>query len=260
MDQNQQTNRPGQALKTKDALLQEVFQYAAWTHRRDSSEEMSAEFKKALEELLARFFSDLRTLDLPQPLPEGWSYGFSVAADGIELILVKLSPVERQDGSTRYVPEDETQYTLYKTCCKLLTPEEYGKRYSVEPVTVRQWIRRGKLRSALKAGTDWRIPELTDRPERGYLSGMYLWREDIPDLFPDLPGLGSYRWADFAAKQEHGKWLIQLGLAEGESAERRLLLDTKTKEKLELVLITHPLVEWRDRVIDTVVCAEEYEV
>ena len=51
--------------------------------------------------------------------------------------------------------------------------EEYAAATNTEAVTVRQWIRRGKLRNALKIGSEWRIPEITDPPRRGYTPVSY---------------------------------------------------------------------------------------
>ena len=50
----------------------------------------------------------------------------------------------------------------------LLSVEEYAAVYNVSVTTVRQWIRRGKIRSAIKNGCEWSIPELAAVSGRGY--------------------------------------------------------------------------------------------
>ena len=46
--------------------------------------------------------------------------------------------------------------------------------HEVETITVRQWIRRGKLRHAKKNGRDWLIPDTEEKPRRGYTNVHYI--------------------------------------------------------------------------------------
>ena len=65
----------------------------------------------------------------------------------------------------------------------------YAAMLGVEPVTVRQWIRRGKLRYAKKIGRDWLIPDTEDKPQRGFTSVRYLIENGVQiesDEFPLL--------------------------------------------------------------------------
>ena len=70
--------------------------------------------------------------------------------------------------------------------------EENAKEYGVETVTVRQWIRRGKIRNAVKNGREWLIPELTELPGRGYTSAIYMWYEYLYDLPNEYKFLTDY--------------------------------------------------------------------
>jgi hypothetical protein len=67
--------------------------------------------------------------------------------------------------------------------------EQYAAMHEVEPVTVRQWIRRGKLRHAKKNGRDWLIPDTEDKPRRGFTSVQYIVEKEAQiesDEFPLL--------------------------------------------------------------------------
>ncbi|HPR94455.1 MAG TPA: helix-turn-helix domain-containing protein [Syntrophomonadaceae bacterium] len=66
------------------------------------------------------------------------------------------------------------EHTLITVECDYLTVEKYAAMHNVEPVTVRQWIRRGKLRHAKKNGRDWLIPDTEDKPRRGFTSVQYV--------------------------------------------------------------------------------------
>lgn len=64
----------------------------------------------------------------------------------------------------------------------------------IEPVTVRQWIRRGKLRHAKKNGRDWLIPDTEDKPQRGFSPVQYLVEKEVQidsDEFPLLSACDS---------------------------------------------------------------------
>lgn len=80
---------------------------------------------------------------------------------------------------------------------KLLTVDDYANTYGVNTGTVRQWIRRGKIRNAIKLGNEWRIPELTDMPTRGYQTGIYMWMEYLKNLHKEYEFLRNYTTAMF---------------------------------------------------------------
>lgn len=66
------------------------------------------------------------------------------------------------------------EHTLIRVECDYLTIEQYASMLGIEPVTVRQWIRRGKLRHAKKNGRDWLIPNTEDKPRRGFTCVQYI--------------------------------------------------------------------------------------
>jgi excisionase family DNA binding protein len=66
------------------------------------------------------------------------------------------------------------EHTLITVECDYLTVEEFAAMHDVQHVTVRQWIRRGKLRHAKKIGRDWLIPDTEEKPQRGFTSVQYV--------------------------------------------------------------------------------------
>jgi len=65
---------------------------------------------------------------------------------------------------------------------KYYSPEEIGRQYNVKPVTVRKWIREGKLK-ALRLGGLWRISEeqLQEFITAGQSEGRAQEEEEEPD-------------------------------------------------------------------------------
>ncbi|MFZ5645383.1 MAG: helix-turn-helix domain-containing protein [Bacillota bacterium] len=81
------------------------------------------------------------------------------------------------------------EHTFITVKCDYLTVEQYSSMLGIEPVTVRQWIRRGKLRHAKKNGRDWLIPDTEDKPQRGFTSVQYIVEKEAQiesDEFPLL--------------------------------------------------------------------------
>ncbi|MBR6451936.1 MAG: helix-turn-helix domain-containing protein, partial [Lachnospiraceae bacterium] len=129
-------------------------------------------------------------------------------------------------------------FPLLKVSAKLLNVEEFAKRYQVLPVTVRQWIRRGKLRTATKVGTEWRIPELTELPVRGYRSARYEWSEKLTSLPDTFSYINNYNSAEFT-QDEKDKNLYHVDFS-GDNGDRRINCNIKGREQLELMLISDP--------------------
>ncbi len=67
------------------------------------------------------------------------------------------------------VYNERASYKILKVNCGYLSVEEFADACGVEKGTINVWIRRGKLRTALKADSRWLIPELTQlRPRSEY--------------------------------------------------------------------------------------------
>ncbi len=80
--------------------------------------------------------------------------------------------------------------------------DRIGKLYDVEPVTVRQWIRRGKLREAEKVGKEWRISELTDVPGRArYEPATYKWINRLKGIPEEFAFLSDYTNIDIRKRE-----------------------------------------------------------
>ena len=65
---------------------------------------------------------------------------------------------------------------------------------NVQPVAVRQWIRRGKLRPIQKQGMDWLIASIAAPPTRHYISVIYEWDQidrELYKMFPYLKGVST---------------------------------------------------------------------
>ena len=110
----------------------------------------------------------------------------------------------------------------------------------IEPVTVRQWIRRGKLRSATNFGGEWRIPAITDPPTRGYSPVRY-YNNGRLLVIPEEIGVTLNQnpcVIDISKSKDGDGYLVYFDHVQAFFPNN--LISEKTREKLELTLISNP--------------------
>jgi len=138
-------------------------------------------------------FTELRREILRDGLPtitdENMFYDILVTRESISIelrhirliyTLNKLLGLFDKDGKNSKPSIFPYSKTLYSVPFPVLTCAEYANRCGVDQGTVRQWIRRGKLRSAFKTGRDWMIPVTATPPARGFVPGRYHVNSTIP--------------------------------------------------------------------------------
>lgn len=259
-----------QSILTQEQLLDRIRHCRADFQKKAAcgSKEHSDAFYQTLDRLLGMFYSQCARATLPEPLPKWWFYSYAITSTGIRL---QLNHLDWSCCAGFDCVRDE-RFTLVETPATLLTVSEFARQYGIEVVTVRQWIRRGKIRSAIKNGKEWRIPELAElRKNRGYTPCRYNWTSqltDLPEKFSWLDQFESARfWQDCEKKNqfrvaldarkkdpsEFQSWkeleqkrLEVLGVVPGLCLDEagNLLLTGQEREELELYLIASPLVHY----------------
>ena len=104
--------------------------------------------------------------------PDGWFYSFEITNKNAAMYIRHVSEIQEDEDGNVVFDIDE-RFRLINYPVGLLTVEQFASRSKIEAGTVRQWIRRGKLRNAIKVGGEWRIPEITDPPTRGFTPVRY---------------------------------------------------------------------------------------
>jgi len=138
--------------------------------------------------LCEKFYAAVQKCKLPVLAELWWYYGYEFLGNSMELNLCQASDIEVENDEISTMTST-VEHTLIRVECDYLTVEQYAAMLDVQPVTVRQWIRRGKLRHAKKTGRDWLIPCIEDKPGRGYDSVRYIVEDEArieSDEFPLL--------------------------------------------------------------------------
>ena len=153
----------------------------------------SNEVVKNRIKLCEKFYAAVKKCKLPVLTELWWFYEYHFLGNSIELNLCQADEIEVKNdeisGMTATV-----EHTLITVECDYLTAEQYASMLGIEPVTVRQWIRRGKLRHAKKNGRDWLVPNTEDKPRRGFTSVQYIVEKEAQiesDEFPLLSACDS---------------------------------------------------------------------
>lgn len=238
------------AIRGKEDLLATILESKEYMcnckYRDDNECRKSKEYYARLSELFDRFYDDVKSMYLLEPLNDWWGYGITVRVTGISLMLCHLLVV--YDGNrattdkyrTTGVLLSDEEYAIHTTETKMMTLDEFGKMYDVSADTVRQWIRRGKIKEALKFGSDWRIPGITDISDGKLHVGDYKWNEKLSNYPTEFPDINNYTNAIISGHK--GKWQVIFGNENDDVLRNSIPLTVKEKEKLELYLISNPMV------------------
>lgn len=138
----------------------------------------SNEIAKNRAQLCEKLVRAVKNSKLPVLLELWWYYEYQFLGDSMELNLCHANEIKVEDDDISSMIST-VEHTLIKVECDYFNVEQYAALHNVKPVTVRQWIRRGKLRHAKKNGRDWLIPNTEDKPSRGYESVQYIVARDF---------------------------------------------------------------------------------
>ena len=242
-DEKLECFRDSMMITKKNILTNIYFEKCFIKKKTEEGSTQSQAYYRIAYELLERLevkVENTRIFDAPEGY---WAYSFEINSQGVILYLEYYNSVdfdENKNLSFSYIGET---FPIITVKTRLLTVEEYARMYEVETVTVRQWIRRGKIRTAIKFGKEWRIPELTQVPSRGYRMGQYKWEESLSDLPPEYEFLNKYNLATLY-QDDKDKNLYHVNFSKEGEESTYLTCNIREREKIEMILITNPLVTY----------------
>ena len=203
----------------------------------------SSAFYHTLLSLMDRFIDRVDKMVLFDNSEDFWAYSYEITSYGIDLLYSHFCSLSFDKNKNLIGDTVDEEFTLLSIKCKMLTVDEYAKLYDIENVTVRQWIRRGKLRSAKKYGNVWRIPELTDYPERGYKTGQY--RIDENAIFPEKYAFISKYCVVSVSQDKKDKTKYHFHFhGKDPETNKSIECDAKGRESIELLLMENPFVRY----------------
>lgn len=230
-------------LLNKREVLESFDDFVEHQRQMDNEEGYSEGKRKILLSLCDEFRKKLEKSDIPALTKPWLFYDYSITNDSIELLLWKCSDVEFDDEGEISSMSSNEEYTLAEVKCNYLTVAQYAVLYGVTTTTVRQWIRRGKLRTAVKKGRDWLIPALADKPRRGFESVTYHWKVLTGDIIESFPFLAEADCVYLFQDDEDKKIFYAIIGWPGAENRQKVALTSKEREQLEIMLIALPGVQ-----------------
>ena len=197
----------------------------------------TVQYYNALSQLLNKVIVEIASRNIFDA-PEGWFYSFVITNKSAALYIQHVAEIQMDENGNAILDINE-KFRLINYPVRLLTVEEYASVSKTEAGTVRQWIRRGKLRNAIKIGGEWRIPEITDPPTRGFTPVRYYNNGHFLSLPKELGVSLNQKPCIidiYKAKEEKG-YVVLFDYAPA-MIPQRLLTDAE-REKLELMLISN---------------------
>lgn len=238
-----------QFLMTKEDVLESFAAFMKANEAGENNDWYSSNKSNALKKLLVEFHTELQKTEIPS-LDDWWFYQCEIVNERIELFLCYCDEIEFNDEGIMSSMSSTVEHALVSVQCEYLSVEEYAKLYDVTTTTVRQWIRRGKLRSAKKIGGEWTIPALTDKPGRGFESVTYSWEDNLSGLISQFPFLADTKQIYIKQdKNDKSLYLYETDVSEG-------ALTTETREKLELSLLSSPDVKVEESFSDMIIISD----
>lgn len=172
-------------VRSKEALLQKIEDLRLSARQRSGRDGFRPpSYYARLDEMFLELKEEVEKKHLFRSLEDWWCYAVRIGSAGMKVTLDWYSDVKILPSGEMVSAKTESGFEVAAVAARELTVEEYADLFGVDAATVRQWIRRGKIRTAVKAGAEWRIPELTSPPRRGYTPGCYRWEEPLAGL-PD---------------------------------------------------------------------------
>ena len=203
----------------------------------------STHYYSQYKEQLDTFYQQVKKTVLPNRLEPYWRYTYEFTPSASILLLEHVKELEAtvDDPKEQMITSETVDQTFFLFAIEgdFLTVDEYAKKYAVESVTVRQWIRRGKLKTAKKNGKEWTIPALTDIPSRGYEGGQYRIRDELDELPEEFSYLKGFKLLTiFQDRSDKNKFHVKLSDMRGVRANTKDLdLTNDERERLELFLM-----------------------
>jgi len=230
-------------LRNKRELIESLEDFMRYYKETNDEEDYSEKQRTVILDICCKFLDRVKSADIPEVIRPFCCYEYDLKHDGMSLALVQYSDINFDDNGWIESATITRENTLIKVSCDYLSVNEYARLSGVTDITVRQWIRRGKLRTAKKFGREWKIPALAAPPKRGYEPATYIWTqlsETIQNEFPFLPISGKVElFQDNTDKKCFQARVYDNCTNRGQSYE----LSASECERLELKLISEDDIE-----------------
>ena len=208
----------------------------------------SSAYYHSLKSRLSDFIEYVNLSHLPE-LNDEFSYFVEVRTDAIVLYIKYVNEYRLIKETSRREYSTSDEYEIIKLPFKLLSIEEYESLNNTISYVVVQWIRRGKLKNAKKAGREWYISEI-EEIVKDNKEAVYRWKTTNEKIFSDeYDYFNKYSKATIV-QDSNSKTNYKLILYDDLTGEDKIEeLTTNKKQKVETMLIGNENVKYINNLI-----------
>lgn len=223
-------------IKNKDELVSKADEWLE-DIKAGNTEEKNRSIKShfAYVEFVEKFINRLKRSEFPEGFTDRWGYCLDITDMSANVWLELLENISDDSLTIKEA------YNIVSMKPEMLTVEEYAQLHETSVGTVRQWIRRGKLRKAEKLAKEWRIPKFEEPNVGKYQPGVFRWDKNVHDLPDEFEFINDFHEA--CIKQVNADEYL-IGLLLGINNEKKIVSVTaKERERIELAFISDPYVK-----------------
>jgi hypothetical protein len=237
-----------QSFLTKDQVLADiVIELRSIEDLMETASGEPLRYLTTKRDFLKKFINRIAGTVLFEKLEPWWSYQYRLSSRGAVLELVHAGSKRAVLPDGKIFAHPDTTLTVVEMLARTMTIEEYAKYSGKTEGSIRQALRRGKFRSAFKAGQEWRIPELCQPDfDRGYSKGMYEWETELADLPGGFEYLRAPTWIDISQDDADKKAFTIYVFNRDNDDSPFHHVDKTDMERLEHYLIANPFVIYRE--------------
>lgn len=240
------------AIRTKKELLYAVDKYIDRLQQDEGIEIVRRGRSKPLAELMLEFRGKIEITPLADLEKPFCAYEVDIVDTEIELYINEYSEIAFDNNGEMEKSRSSITPGIIVTTAPYIPINKFADMQGVKAGTVRQWIRRGKIRNVKKIGSEWLIASTEGKPDRGFNDGTYYCIDedgDMSKLFPLKEGTHSiWLWKEDPYSEECFATMR-------DNQERKIdeiKLNRTAREKLEHALAAAEEVKFQSTFIDAI--------
>lgn len=240
------------AIRTKGELLEAIDEYIDRLEQHDDVEIVRKGRSKPLAGVMKDFRKKVAGTPLADLDQDFCAYEVEITDTEVTLSVNEFKDIVFDKDGEMLETSSEVTPEIIVASAPYIPIDQFAEMQGVKTATVRQWIRRGKIRNVKKLGSEWMVASTEGQPERGFTSGVFFCVKpdgDMSRLFPLKEGTHSI---ELWKANQYGEECLATMRDFDDNVLDEIKLNRATREKLEHALAASPEVRFQSTFIDVI--------
>mgnify|MGYP001003886288 CR=1 FL=1 len=240
------------AIRTKRDLLAAVDDYIERLQKDEDIKIVRLGRAKALAELISTFCDKIEKTPLANLNTPFCAYEVDIVDTEVKLNISEYYEITFDDDGEMNEASSTVTPDIIVATAPYIPIHQFADMQGVKIGTVRQWIRRGKIRNVKKVGSEWLIASTEGKPCRGFNGGTYYCVDEDGDISKLLPlKEGTHSIELWKVDPYCEECLATLSDCEGQKIDE-IKLNRAAREKLEHALAASENIKFQSTFIDSI--------